>query len=97
MTTPKRFASLDLAATMAVTDIAVVLPGQPRSSISLSWDYDTNNLPDVFKLYTSTNLSLPTTNWTVLGASLNGTGIPLSATNLISASEQRFFRIKVSP
>ena len=59
---------LALVSMLVVTAIAVVLPGQPRTSISLSWDYDTNNLPDVFKIYTSTNLVLPTSNWTLVGA-----------------------------
>lgn len=69
MTKPLTFMLVVFA---AATAIAVVLPGQMRNVVTLSWDYDTNNLPDAFKLYSSTNLSEPATNWTPI-ATLSGT------------------------
>lgn len=71
--------------------LAVVVPGPTpvRNSVSLTWDYDTNNVPDVFKLYTSTNLALPTTNWTLVG-SVSGAIQNISITN-INQQQQWFF------
>ena len=40
---------------------------------------------------------LATNSWTPLGTSLIGSGQPLSITNDLSLSQQRFFRLRVSP
>jgi hypothetical protein len=40
---------------------------------------------------------LKLSSWTPLGGTLTGTGSPLSFTNTLSASSQRFFRLRVLP
>ena len=39
--------------------------------------------------------NLSATNWTPLGSPIIGTGVPLSVTNSISATPQRFFRLSI--
>ena len=41
--------------------------------------------------------NLTATNWTPLGSPVTGNGNPISVTNNLSASPQRFFRLSISP
>lgn len=82
-----------LVAFAAVTAVAVVLPGQMRNVVTLSWDYDTNSPPDAFKLYSSTNLSEPSTNWQHI-ATLSGTIRNVTISNIIA--QQCWFYVTAS-
>jgi hypothetical protein len=52
-------------------------PGVMRTNLTLRWDYPANELSTnlTFKIYSTTNLSLPVTNWpvfvTVVGTNLS--------------------------
>lgn len=69
-------------------------PGATRNSVTLAWDYPTNELSTnlLFKVYSHTNITVPLTNWTVLtnvvGTNLN-VAIPMNA-------QQRFFYVTAS-
>ncbi len=78
---------------VTATALAVVLPGTMRNTISLTWDYDTNSPPDVFKLYTSTNAAMPTTNWTLV-AGVSGTIRNITISNI--NAQQCFFYVTAS-
>lgn len=82
-----------LAAFFAVTAIAVVMPGQMRNTVTLSWDYDDANPPDAFKLYSSTNLAEPFTNWTHI-ATLSGNVHNATVSNI--AYQQCWFYVTAS-
>lgn len=64
-----------------------------RSEIGLEWDQDTNSIPDVFKLYTATNLNTPITNWTLV-AEISGNVYKAAITNI--ALQQSFFLLTAS-
>jgi hypothetical protein len=36
-------------------------------------------------------------NWTPLGSTINGTGAPITVTNSVASSTQRFFRLRIVP
>jgi len=63
--------------------VALAGPGTQRTNVTLIADYDTNVVSSdmVFKLYTSSDVSVPVTNWTVLtnlvypGCMINGTNV----------------------
>lgn len=59
---------LALALVMGVVAALGVSPKPVATKITLMWDYETNQVsPElVFKLYSSTNMTVPLTNWTVL-------------------------------
>lgn len=69
-------------------------PGVLRTNVPLEWDYPTNELSTnlLFKIYSSTNLSSPVTNWslysTVVGTNTRAI-VPLDA-------QQRFFVLTAS-
>lgn len=59
-----------LGAVIGLTLLAVTpLPPTP---LTLRWDFPTNKLEGItFKIYYTTNLATPKTNWTVLGTTTN--------------------------
>ena len=76
----KRLMLAAAAMLAAMFSLAVVLPpGTLRTSVTLAWNYPTNQLSTnlTFKIYSSTNLTLPVTNWplvqTVAGTNLSVT------------------------
>lgn len=72
---------------------APVMPGEMRNSVALSWDYDTNNAPDVFKLYSSGDISSPLTNWPLV-ATVSGNVHDISIGNLVP--QQAWFYVTAS-
>lgn len=69
-------------------------PGVLRTNVPLTWTYPTNLLSTnlIFKVYSSTNVSVPVTNWpltaTVIGTNTNVV-LPINA-------QQRFFVLTAS-
>ena len=65
MTKPILFLSALVCAVAVVAFAAGTVPAS--KTVSFTWDYDTNSVVDAFKLYTSTNVNAPSTNWTLIG------------------------------
>jgi hypothetical protein len=86
---------LALVALTVATAIAVVLPGEFRKTVTLTWDYDPNAVTSdsVFKLYSSTNVALPFTNWTPVGT-VSGTIRTITVSNI--AAQQCWFAVTFS-
>jgi len=85
-----------LAAAIVVTVVAfAVTPGPSgfRKTVALSWDYDTNNAPDAFKLYSSTNIGLPATNWPLV-ATVSGNVQNITISNI--TAQQMWFYVTAS-
>ncbi len=81
-----------LVLVITATAMAVVLPGTPRDTITLAWDYSSNDA-DVFKLYSSTNIAIPLTNWT-LAATTSGTNRFVTVSNIVA--RQQWFYVTAS-
>jgi len=71
-----RILLLVFMAAMLPARAAVVVPGVLFTNVTLAWDYPSNELSTnlVFKLYSTTNVALPMTNWplvkTIVGTNL---------------------------
>lgn len=59
---------LALVLALAAAVFFAVRAASPPRSVTLSWDYPTNELSTdiVFKVWTSTDVTVPVTNWTLI-------------------------------
>lgn len=81
-------------AVAALAALAVVpFPNQFKNSVSLTWDYDTNSVPDVFKLYSGTDLLVPMNEWPLV-ATVSGNVHNITVSNL--APQQAWFYVTAS-
>lgn len=87
------FLAAFFGAVALITSFAVGTAPPLKNSVSLSWDYDTNNAPDVFKLYTSTDITTPTTNWTLV-ATVSGNIHNATISNI--PAQQAFYYVTAS-
>jgi len=64
-------------------------PGVMRTSVTLAWDYPTNQLSTnlTFRIFSTTNITQSVTNWPLYGAT---SGTNLSATFPIDANQRWF-------
>jgi len=72
--------------TVAASLVAVIA-AFAAGPVTISWTY-TNTPPEAFKLYTSTNITVPLTNWTLVG-SVSGNVHAINLTNI--ANQQAWF------
>lgn len=66
----------------------VAPPSRFRNLVTFTWDNDTNSVVDAFKLYTSTDITVPITNWTLV-ATVSGDVRSIAISNI--AAQQAWF------
>lgn len=79
----RKLFAFSLAVVSVATAIAVVMPGQMRNTITLTWDTYPSNAADVLKVYSSTNLSFSLSNWPLI-ATVSTTNVSLTISNIVS-------------
>ena len=92
---------------IAITSLTLLAWTPPPSTVQLTleWDYPTNEVASIemFRVYSSTNIAIPLSSWTVL-ASIGGTNsiVSTNGTNAICrlpftiVPAQRFFSVTAS-
>jgi len=86
----KKLLPISLCFTILGGTLAEIPVGQ--QTIKVVWQYDTNNLPDVFKLYSSDNIITPPPLWT-LEQTIAGTNL---STTITVFPSKKFYYVTAS-